>query len=264
MQERFQSLLKQRLLLEYEKRPPLFPWETEVSEYPAEILDLQDDELIASVALASPLWNAHVRTLKVPSLLPASLLNTLFARCQEIALSPVKQGVRLVRAVEDLFPDQAEILEPIADMVLIPAYRSDAATQEAVVRELAQVAGGYDSALPEQQVALSMLAAQELISALSLSVSAQSPREVTTWLTSRGLIELSAAYEGEQLKVGVVLPDGGQVLLKDGEVEHQSSRSQPGALEIVLTAPPTAKAYALEVSLTGETIPLRFALNFGH
>ena len=36
VQERFQALLKQRLLSEYENTPPLFPWESEVSEYPAD------------------------------------------------------------------------------------------------------------------------------------------------------------------------------------------------------------------------------------
>ena len=39
VQERFQALLKQRLRLEYENKPPLFPWESEVSEYPAEVAD---------------------------------------------------------------------------------------------------------------------------------------------------------------------------------------------------------------------------------
>ena len=161
VQERFQALLKQRLLSEYESRPPLFPWESEISEYPAEVADG-----MPAVAISS-LWNAHMGALKVPGLLPAALMNTLLERCQKIARSPIKQGVRLVRAVEDLFPESADLLEPIANMVLVPAYRSGQATQDAVIQQLARAVGGYHSALPEQQIALSMLAAQEILGALT-------------------------------------------------------------------------------------------------
>ncbi len=98
VQERFEAILKQRLLLEYEKNPPLFPWESEVGEYPAEITDS------VAVAAAPSLWNAHVSKLKVSGLLPEVLLNRLFERCQAIACSPMKQGVQLVQAVEALFP----------------------------------------------------------------------------------------------------------------------------------------------------------------
>ncbi|MEO1620056.1 MAG: hypothetical protein AAFU53_03375, partial [Cyanobacteria bacterium J06632_3] len=64
---------------------------------------------------------------------------------------------------------------PIAKMVMVPAYRSDSAMQAAMTQELVAVAGDYDSAKPEQQIALSMLAAHEILSALTLRCQTVSP-----------------------------------------------------------------------------------------
>ncbi|MGB3296898.1 MAG: hypothetical protein WBA76_01420 [Phormidesmis sp.] len=278
VQERFQALLKQRLLLEYESRPPLFPWESEVGEYPAEVAD-GVPEVVFSPAV-SPLWSAHMGSLKVPGLLPAALMNTLLERCQKIALSPIKQGVRLVKVVEDLFPESADMLEPIANMVLVPAYRSGQATQDAVVQQLANAAGGYESALPEQQIALSMLAAQEILGALTFSVSADKPRVQRSWITTVGALDLTVSYEADDdansgdsgdsgdardsngvLKVVAVLPDGGRVSLCDGEVEKLAVRSHPGTLDLTLAKPAIGKTYVMEVSLHSEAHSLNFAIH---
>jgi hypothetical protein len=280
VQERFQALLKQRLLLEYENRPPLFPWESELKEYPAEVRDA------SPVIAISSLWSAHMGALKVPGLLPVSLMNTLLERCQEIARSPIKQGIRLVRAVEDLFPESADMLEPIANMVLVPAYRSSQATQDAVIQELANAAGGYGSALPEQQIALSMLAAQEILGALTFSVGSDKPCEQRSWITALGALELTVCYEcsdekadgltssgvtstelprtdlpRRELKVLAVLPDGGQVRLCDGSVEKLAARSQPGPLDLALANPVVGKTYVMEVSLQAEVHSLNFAIH---
>ena len=253
VQERFQALLKQRLLREYEDKPPLFPWESEVSEYPAEV---------ASIAPAvASLWRPHVSTLSVTRLLPEDLLDSLFERCQKIARSPIKQGVRLVRAVEDFFPDYGDLLEPIADMVLVPAYRSDRSAQAAVIQELATVAGGYDLALPEQKIALSMLAAQEILGALTLSVDADRPRVERHWVTAWGVLNLSVIYEANRLTVTTVLPKGGQICLKDGDVEQCARRSLPGPLDIVWTNPASDRLYSLEICLLSEEQPLNFFIN---
>ena len=270
VQERFEALLKQRLLLEYEKNPPLFPWESTVGEYPAEVNDF------AAIAAAPSLWNTHVSKLTVSGLLPEDLLNRLFERCQAIACSPMKQGVQLVRAVETLFPTQADLLEPIANMVLVPAYRSDRATQDAVAQELVTVAGGYDSALPAQQIALSMMAAREILGALTLCVGNQQPCEKTRWITPRGVLELTASYQASHsanqqashlanqqtshLTITAVLPDGGELRLWDGDMEKRSRRSAPGGLDIVWTQPAANKTYGLEISLEGEAQSLTFAI----
>ncbi|MFK8183448.1 MAG: hypothetical protein AB8B99_08735 [Phormidesmis sp.] len=254
MQERFQALLKQRLLSEYENNPPLFPWESEVSEYPAEVADC------ASVDAVIPLWNEHVGTLKVPGLLPTDLVNSLFERCQAIVRSPMKQGVRLVSAVEALFPDCTDLLEPIANMVLVPAYRSGKDTQDAVIQKLAGEPGGYDAAMPEQKVALSMLAAQEILSVLTFDVSADKPKDTRRWLTAVGMLELTVAYEEGALSVSAILPGGGQVRLHDGDVEKSAVRNTAGALDLAWGTPDATKTHVLEVSLQSEANPLNFVI----
>lgn len=255
VQERFQALLKQRLLSEYESNPPLFPWESEISEYPDEVADC------ASADTVVPLWNEHVGTLKVPGLLPTDLVNSLFERCQSIVQSPLKQGVRLVNAVEELFPDCTDLLEPIANMVLVPAYRSAKDTQDAVIQKLAGEPGGYDAAMPEQQVALSMLAAQEILSALTFDVSADKPKETRRWLTAVGMLELTVAYREDSLSVSAILPGGGQVRLLDSDVEKSAVRNTAGALDLAWGKPDADKTYVLEVSLQGEPKSLNFVIS---
>ena len=257
MQERFQKILKQRFLSEYEDNPPLFPWESEVAEYPADVTDF------AAAAVPS-LWDAHASKLPVSGLLPAPLLKALFERCQVMARTPVKQGIRLVRAVEGMFPDQMDILEPIADMVLVPAYRSaDAATREALTQELTAVAKDYDAALPEQQIALSMLAAQEILGTLTLTLSASQTSETRHWVTAQGSLNLGATYADDTLTVSATLPEGGQVNLKGCDVEQQAKRSHPGALTVSLVKPVLDRTYILEVLLASESTPLSFAIYLG-
>ncbi|MEM6451366.1 MAG: hypothetical protein AAF703_13740 [Cyanobacteria bacterium P01_D01_bin.105] len=256
VQERFQALLKQRLLSEYENKPPLFPWEAEVGEYPAEVTDCASTDTVVS------LWNRHVGTLTVPGLLPTDLVNTLFDRCQGIVRSPLKQGVRLVSAVEAFFPDCADLLEPIANMVLVPAYRSGKDTQDAVIQKLAGEPGGYDAAMPEQQVALSMLAAQEILNALTFDVSAEKPKSTRHWLTAVGLLELMVSCEDDLLEVSATLPKGGQIRLIDGDVEKSAVRSGAGALDLAWGKLEAAKTYVLEVSLRNESNPLNFVISY--
>ena len=227
VQERFHSLLKQRLRSEYESKPPLFPWESEVTDYPAEVPEAKGAALVAASVDTgeAPWWSAHVGALQVPGMLPRPLINALFVRCQELACKQIKQGIRLVRAVENMFPEQLDLLEPIADMVLVPAYRSDSATQTALTQELANIAGGYDLARPEQQIALSMMAAQEILGALTFEVSAAKPEDSRQWLTPQGALDLSVTYSPSQLAIVVNLPEGGQVRLWDGDIEKRSLRS---------------------------------------
>lgn len=264
VQERFHSLIKQRLMSEYEKTPPLFPWESELREYPAEVADS------VGVDYSVSLWNRHLSSLKVPGLLPEPVLSALFRRCQDIVLSPVKQGVQLVRAVEALFPAQGDLLEPIADIVLVPAYRSDNETRVAVFEQIAQVADDYDSAQPEQQIALSMMAAQEMLSAMTLSLSAQKPEDRREWITACGMLKLSAICTdtscigddstNKQLTVRATLPDSGQIRLWDGDIEKRASCSKPGSLELSWGTFDPDKTYLLEVSLQSEKASLKFVV----
>ncbi len=257
VQERYHLLLKQRLRLEFENNPPLFPWESEISEYPAEVSETVGVTLVT----ASTTWSTHLEALQVSGLLPQPLLEALFIQCQALARLPVKQGIRLVKAVENIFPDQCDLLEPIADMVLMPAYRSDSAAQAALAQALTAVAGDYDLASPEQKIALSMLAAQEILGALTLSVSSNKPYEAKQWVTPQGALNLSATYAQGQLAIEVLLPAGGQVRLRDGDAEKSATRLQPGALDLVLASPSLGNTYLLEVSLQNESAPLSFAIH---
>ena len=259
VQERFQALLKQRLLSEYETNPPLFPWESEVGEYPAEVADCTSSD--TAISLTAPLWNTHIGTLRVPGLLPNELVNSLFERCQSIVRSPLKQGIRLVSAVEDFFPDCDDLLEPIANMVLVPAYRSGKDTQDKVIQELAGEPGGYEAAMPEQQVALSMLAAQEILNALTFDVSADRPKETRRWVTAVGILELTVAYTDGTLGISAVLPAGGQVRLHDGDIEKSAVRNRAGALDLAWGKPTDGATYVLEVSLQNEAHPLNFVIS---
>ena len=146
-------------------------------------------------------------------------------------------------------------------MVLTPAYRSDSDTQAALTQALTTVAGGYDFALPEQKIALSMLAAQEMLGALTLSISPGQPSEMKHWVTPQGALNLSATYAQNQLTIAVLLPTGGQVRLRDGDIEKSATRLQPGALDVVLATPDLDSTYLLEVSLQGESAPLNFAIH---
>ena len=258
MQERFHTLIKQRLRSEYENNPPLFPWESEVVEYPAEVPEALSTG--ASARSATSLWGDYVGGLKVAGLLPLPLASSLFEQCQAAICSPVKQGVRLVRAVENLFPEHQEILEPIANMVLIPAYRSDQTTQEALTQELTVVSKDYETALPEQQVALSMLAAQEILGVLTLSLSEQNPTETRGWVLEKGALELTATYRNQTLEVVATLPAEGQMQIHGGDVEKRVMRSQPGQLDISLSKPKSG-SYLLELALDGSEQSLNFVIH---
>ena len=88
VQDRFHNLLKQRLLLEYENKPPLFPWESELGEYPAEV----SDTVGVAIASPAPLWGIHMSSLEVSGLLPGPLLNALFTRCQSLVSAHCQYG----------------------------------------------------------------------------------------------------------------------------------------------------------------------------
>lgn len=238
VQDHFQALIKRRLRLEIERRPPLFPWEHEVQDYP---------EWVAREA--APLWLEHLRSLTLPTL-PDDVMTALLERCQSLAGQPLKTGVRLVKAVEALFPEQPQTLENVARLVLTPAYRSSRT-------ELPSL--DYEAANTQQQVALAMLAAQEIFNALSLPLSPQAPSAERQWTTSLGVLTLTATYQpnGHRIQVQAVLPQAGYLQLADSHTE----RSLPGEVVAVLEAPVSGQVYPLTVGLLEtEVEPLRFSL----
>jgi hypothetical protein len=240
VQPHFEALLKRRLRQEIAHRPPLFPWEKGLQDYP--------DALRPT---AASIWLDHLKNLSVPGEVPEDVLADLLNQCQQVAQDIRQTGRRLVTAVEGLFPDQPQTLEYIAGLVARPAYRS------AQTEALAQV--DYATASTQQQVALAMLAAQGIFEALSLTVGETNPTQTQAWLTASGLLTVQATYaETGQLEVKAVLPaDGSLVLTSLGETVG-SERSTPGELVLRLTTQPGA-VHRLDVSLgEGQVAPLSF------
>lgn len=255
VQDRFHTLLKHRFQTEYANKPPLFPWEAEVREYPTEI------PMPAYAQPISRLWLENPLRFSISSKLPESVLHRLLDRCQSMAQSTQKQGVKLVQIVGSLFPDSLEALEPIANIVLTPAYRSGPALAEATLQEVENLAGGYEQATPEQQIALTMLASMEIMSALALTVSADEPTVSRDWVTPEGVVHVDVSYAGTLLVISATMPTGGTIQLVGDDADCQSSRPEGGVLTLAQAAPVIGSTYSLEVSLDDDCQrPLRFSV----
>jgi hypothetical protein len=245
VQTHFEALLKRRLRQEIEPRPPLFPWEKALQDYP---------DAIRQEAQMTALWLDHLQNLEVPSSLPEDVLAELFERCQQVARQTQQTGRRLIEAVEALFPEQPQTLEYIAGLVSRPAYRSgQAQTLNAI---------DYDQASSEQQVALSMKAAQTIFEALSLRVSASKPTVQKQWLTAAGTLVVTATYwpgDSSQLSINAEIPQAGTLRLTTSHDTVESHRTGPGALVIHLNQPALGEIYYVDVALESErTYPLQF------
>ncbi|MGB3201398.1 MAG: hypothetical protein WBA99_10870 [Nodosilinea sp.] len=239
MQPHFEALLKRRLRQEITHRPPLFPWEKGLQDYP--------DALQSGGA---SVWLDHLKNLSVPAGVPDDILADLLNQCQQVADDVRQTGRRLVAAVESLFPDQPQTLEYIAGLVARPAYRSDQTDT------LAQV--NYATASTQQQVALAMLTAQRIFEALTLSVSETEPGQGQTWLTTAGLLSVQVTYHQRQLEVKAVLPTDGSLVLTSLDGTVGSERSTPGELVLRLATQPGA-VHRLDVELDQtQGVPLSF------
>ena len=100
VQERFYTLLKNRLSLEIEQNPPLFPWEDEVLDYQSEPTS---SVAFAGATLARPvqsLWLAQLRRLMTPVALPDAVLGQFLTTCESIAQTSFAPSSRLVWAID--------------------------------------------------------------------------------------------------------------------------------------------------------------------
>lgn len=245
VQTHFEALLKRRLRQEIEPRPPLFPWEKNLQDYP---------DALSNEAGATAIWLDHLQNLDVPSSLPEDVLAELFNQCQRVAFHTQQAGRRLIEAVENLFPNQPQTLENIAGFVARPAYRSSQ------VQTLNQVR--YDTASPQQQIALSMMAAQSIFEALTLRVSPDAPTMQKQWLTAAGTLAVEATYQASnhpQLQVKADLPEAGAVCFGVGNEIVETHRNSRGELVVHLDAPPSGQPCTLDISLgDGTTRPIQF------
>jgi hypothetical protein len=271
VQDRFHALLKKRLQSEIQKNPPLFPWESEIHDYATEPvyrmvespMEAPEPVGAASSGALVQFWARHLASLQLPVPLPEAVVQQLLERCQRLTQSTLREGARLVQAVEDLFPDQSQSLNYLAGLVMTAPARSGSAVSPVL-------SGGKfptsfeDAALPQQMV-LSLLAAREILNSLSLSVSERSPRVEKQWMTDAGPVSLSLIYEAQatskSLKVLGNLPSGGSLSLCGVQVQSMSQRADLGSLVVEVIEPQLARPYTLEIGLLGyEQTPLSFTV----
>ncbi|MCJ8280251.1 MAG: PatU, partial [Rivularia sp. ALOHA_DT_140] len=75
VQTRFQAVLKRRLQNQIQDNPPLFPWETQLVDYP----DYIDNSSMSWVPAWG--WSAQQSKLSLPIPMPEKVFQQLLARC---------------------------------------------------------------------------------------------------------------------------------------------------------------------------------------
>ncbi|GAB4383124.1 MAG: hypothetical protein Kow00121_44510 [Elainellaceae cyanobacterium] len=245
VQDRFHALLKRRLRAEIERNPPRFPWETESFNYEIEYTDWSTPDL------ATPLWTAQLQSLNLPVPMPDQVLAKLFEQCCTVVQSSLQEGAKLVQAVEALFPGEAGALNHLAGMVLSAPARSGKPAAYATKSESSKFPSHYDAATPTQQMALSLIAAQELLEAMSLKLSPAQSTIERSWLTDLGALKLYAEYlpETQQIRIQADMPAQGHLQLRSAEAQSTANCSGAGRLGVELLNLQPHQPYLLEVQL---------------
>jgi hypothetical protein len=258
VQDRFYALLKRRLQTEIQRNPPLFPWEKELSEYPPESADYG----LTHPAMASSLLMAQLRGLALPIPMPEALLADLLSRCQAVATSSLKEGVKLVKAVEEWFPNQSPLLNQLAGMVMVAPARGSSLQQQLEKLAGENLPSSYDVAMPTQQMTLSLLAAREILNLLTVTVSSQQPRAERHWMTNLGALDLQIEYLAAtpRLRLLADLPIGGSLQIQSDGVRSLVERPDAGELILDLPDPEFNHTYSLEVRLDEQSV-LVFAIS---
>jgi hypothetical protein len=251
VQTRFQAVLKRRLQNQIQDNPPLFPWESKLVDYP----DYVDSPSIAWVPAWG--WAAQQSKLSLPILMPEKIFQQLLARCQELLTFPMPLGAKLVGAVESLFPSEPQVLNDLAGMVLRSPYRSADTLEKSTTLE-----GSFSDLQPRQQMALSLLAAKQLLENLTLTVDAAQEMVDHEWLTDVGTVTLRVKYDldAEKLIVEADLPQKGNLKF-EGETTSAVATSTSGIVNLELNSVVPGATYTLAVELQDmDTQPLTFAI----
>ncbi|WP_293126358.1 hypothetical protein [Microcoleus sp. bin38.metabat.b11b12b14.051] len=259
VQDRFQTLLKERLRASIESNPPLFPWETELKSYDHDYPDDAVPQWVPPLHLWTPQLQ-NIRWGRLPIPIAQGVFAQLLEPCQELVMSSLREGAKLVRAVDSLFPGQSNELNELAGLVLRGALRGVLDVEDFP---------NYEAATTDQQMVLSLLAAREIIDSLTLNCPVNQPPVSREWLTGLGSLNLQAQYvfnrNTEQpmpcLRVDCQFPGAGSLELKGGDAEATAQRPNSGHLSVELFDPQPDKIYALEVSFQNfESRPLMFAI----
>lgn len=254
VKNRFQSLLKRKLLAEIESHPPLFPWETENSNYESE----SSDSLINNLVPFQRLWMPQLSSLG----LPKKILIQLLDACSTAMQSHRPEGAKMVQAVGALFPNQFQSLNQMAGIVLLGPARS---------AELDLPTRNYETATTQQQMAMSLIAAREIINNLTINLSPNQTSVERQWQTTVGLVTLDAEYKTARedgsishrasLRVNARLPKGGSVTLQTPQESAKAERTYPGHLSVELFDWQPGQVYSLEIRLFDpDQTPLNFVL----
>jgi hypothetical protein len=212
VQERFQAILKRRLQDQIAKNPPLFPWETQSVEYP----DCVEEQSMGLVPVWG--WTVHQSKLNLPISLPEKVFWQLLEKCQVLLTSSLPLGAKLVQVVESMFPTDTQAINDLAGLVLRSSYRSaDTLTAKA------DIESDYFDLLPRQQMALSLMAAKQLLENLTLPISFTQPLLERQWLTSVGTlgiqVELLNLGEFTKLRVQGELPTPGTLQIQGNNTQ---------------------------------------------
>ncbi|MBW4515454.1 MAG: hypothetical protein KME11_09540 [Timaviella obliquedivisa GSE-PSE-MK23-08B] len=235
VQDRFHSLIKRRIRAELELKPPVFPWETEGYKY--------DSEQV-------PSWATQLKSLNLPVPMPEKVLAQLFSQCQSVMQSSLQEGAKLVRAVELLFPGQEVALNQLAGLVIASPVRSGAIASPLKNAPGANFPSNYDSATPPQQMALSLIAAREIIESLTLKVSPRNPVQ-RQWTLAAGILDLMAEYDVTMKRVRVQgqLPTAGKVDFRAQNSHTTAQRAGAGSFSLELFDLEPNQSYWLDVQL---------------
>jgi hypothetical protein len=262
VQNRFQAILKRRLQVEIERHPPLFPWETEMSDYEPDSSDVIADSWVPPVRI----WMPQLSNLTLPVSIPENVLAQLLDACSEAVSSRRQLGAKLVSAVESLFSDQFQLLNNVASLVLRslePARDGDLEPTQSLLRQLQSLS--YEDSTTEQKMTLALLAAKEIISALSVPISSTHTPVERQWETAAGLVTVQAEYLMQdgvpKLRVTAHLPRGGSLTLRTPQSSASSQRIYPGYLSVESFDLQPNQSYPLEIRFhDSEQTPLVFAI----
>ena len=242
VQERFQAVLKRRLKNQIQSRPPLFPWESSITEYPECI----DNAANALVPCGS--WMLKQSKLNLPIALPENIFSTLVERCQTLVASSLPLGTKLVQAVENLFPEEPQALNDLAGLVLRTPYRS-VDTLEVVPN----LENNYSDLQRSQKMALSLLAAKELLENMTLKVSTTHSTVEREWETTAGLVNIRVEYKSQaeeyrKLCIEYNLPAASTLKLLSSNCEETVHSVTSACLSIDLKQQQLDDFYTLELN----------------
>lgn len=255
VQDRFDTLIKDRLRAEIERNPPLFPWETEVCHYEDTL------EPVTPSLIPAYMWTAQLQSMDLPVPMPEALLSRLFEQCQMVVQSSLREGVKLVQAVEALFPGQTQALNQLASLVLTSPTRSGGASLSTATQDSVKFPSHYDAASFTQQMALSLMTARKILEATTLKPSLQQPQVERLWATAVGPLKLIVNYEAQRqaLEIHGQFPCPGQLCFYGDEGEAIAS-CDGGALTMPVSGIKANQTYRLDVLLNENEQPLVLAV----